>query len=91
MAVSRSTNTVIYFNFNIFIISTLVYPYAKKTIEVAVLSVTSKTFWYKGFFAETSQKSGIYALYYLFYCVFSILLGLIYILLLPLKKSRVLG
>lgn len=59
--------------------SSILYPFCKIGIETLVLRFTTKEFWHRGFFKDTSGKSGLYALYYLFCFVFAIPIGLLYI------------
>lgn len=70
------------------VISTILYPYSKKIIEVIALTFTSANFWVTGFFTETALKSGVYAIYYTFCFIFVIPFGLIYVIFLAIKKGR---
>lgn len=62
------------------IISLLFYPLSRKITEDIALKFSTREFWNQGFFIETCGKSGAYAMYYLFCFVFSIPLGVIFII-----------
>ncbi|KGA44086.1 hypothetical protein BI323_06360 [Yersinia ruckeri] len=74
---------------SILIISTLLYPFSKKLIEIIALIYTKKEFWHKGIFSEDIGKNGLYAIYYIFCFIFSIPLGVLCIIFLSIKKSPI--
>lgn len=65
----------------IFAISALLFPLAKRLIEMVALKYTTREFWSRGLFVETPAKNGLYALYHMACFVVSIPLGLLYLLL----------
>ncbi|MEY1194706.1 colicin E1 family microcin immunity protein [Providencia rettgeri] len=86
----RNESTQNYILISTFLIaSALLYPFSKKAIEVVALTFTNEKFWNTGFFANTALKSGIYAIYYMFCFIFAIPIGLIFIIFLSSKKSRI--
>lgn len=67
--------------------SSLLYPFCKIGVETLALKFTKKEFWHRGLFKDTSGKSGLYALYYLFCFIFAIPIGISFIIyLLAFKK-----
>ncbi|HHR6116721.1 hypothetical protein GKR59_15915 [Providencia alcalifaciens] len=86
----RGEPTQSYILISVFLIaSALFYPFSKKAIELVALTFTGKNFWNTGIFANTALKSGIYAIYYMFCFIFSIPIGLIFIIFSLSKKSRI--
>lgn len=60
------------------IISAFLFPFSRRFLEMIALSFTKKEFWSKGIFVDTAPKSGLYALYYIFVFVFSLLFSVFY-------------
>lgn len=69
-------------------INTLLFPFSKRLIENIALHYTTKEFWSRGLFMETSGKNGVYAVFYLFCFFFAIPLGLIYLIFSHFKKQH---
>jgi len=70
------------------ILSFLLYPCAKKSIETAALQFTSEEFWHRGLFADTIGKNGVLILYYAFCYVMALPLGALYLLALFLRNKK---
>lgn len=65
----------------IFAVSALLFPFAKCLIETLALKFTTREFWSRGLFVDTSARNGIYALYTMALFAVSIPLGILYMLL----------
>ncbi|WP_410017171.1 colicin E1 family microcin immunity protein [Pseudomonas sp. 5P_3.1_Bac2] len=68
--------------------SALLFPCAIKFVENLALRFTSREFWNKGVLIDTPGKSGGYAIFYVFCYVFSIPLGMAYVLCDVLKPHK---
>ena len=68
----------VYFMFGL---SAVLFPLAKRLIETLALKYITREFWTRFFFVETPAKNGLYALYHMACFIFSIPLGVLFILL----------
>ncbi|CNJ78119.1 Colicin E1 (microcin) immunity protein [Yersinia mollaretii] len=68
-------------------ISTILYPFSKRLTEKIALFYTKKEFWYRDYFSEDVGKNGLYAIYYIFCFIFSIPLGISYLIILTIIKN----
>lgn len=69
------------------LLSGLIFPFAKKTIERIALKYSTREQWTTGFYTETPMKSGLYAVYFLLIFVVAIPVGAIYLLYLTVSKK----
>lgn len=65
----------------------LIFPFAKRCIERIALRFTRPEYWTTGMWAETSGKSGIYAMYYMLIFAIAIPLGTGYVIYLAISKQ----
>lgn len=61
------------------IISGLLFPLSKLTIEKTALKFTDESFWNKGFFKEDIGKNGLRAIFWLFCFIFAMPISILYI------------
>jgi len=59
------------------IISCILFPLSKLTIEVIALKFTKEEFWHKGFFKDDIGKNGLRAIFWVFCFAFAIPIGII--------------
>lgn len=70
------------------ILSLLLYPCAKKSIETVALQFTSEAFWHRGLFVDTIGKNGVLILYYALCYVLALPLGALYLFALFLRNRK---
>ncbi|CAI1546938.1 Colicin E1 (microcin) immunity protein [Serratia quinivorans] len=61
-------------------LSAVLFPLAKCLIETLALKYTTREFWTRGLLVETPAKNGLYAMYHMVCFIFSIPLGIVYLL-----------
>ncbi|GLR10198.1 hypothetical protein COO59_05790 [Mixta theicola] len=69
------------------IISSLLFPFSKLTVETMALKFTTKDFWHRGLFKEDIGKNGLYAIFWVFCFYFAIPLSIVFLLIVK-KTTR---
>ena len=62
------------------VVNAALFPFSILLLESIALKYTSREFWSRGFFVDTPQKSGLYALYHLFVFILALPFALIYLI-----------
>lgn len=60
------------------VINSVLFPYAKITVEKIALKYTDKEFWHKGFFKDDVGKNGLVAIFWIFCYIFSLPLSILW-------------
>lgn len=77
-----------YFIYLLFVLISLsLFPLSKLLIESVALKYTTREFWNRGFFLDTSGKTGLLAAYNLLCLAVAIPLGVMYIVYIRMKKE----